>query len=268
MDYYNPNLTCEDMNLNFKKMLRGYDINEVNSYISKILNDNKRLQNENLALKASISGYSKQDELIKSALIRAEESSLKLKIEAEKQAKIIIEEAEKNAYDIIKEAKNNAKSYTDDINKSFYGYERELKDVINNFYLLSRKNFQELEQELVNEVDSTIKRLNSNFNTPLKTNNIIKNNTSKHIETNLNNDTQDNYTKDIHLNKNDTSFVAYASENESSYLLGKVINKNIQDIDGYIIVKENTVITPQLVEYLISKGLYGKLIESVENINK
>jgi len=188
-----------------------------------------------------VSEYSKNNDILKKILIRAEETALKLKKEAENESKLILEEAKNEAREIINQSKLESKAYKEQITKQFFGYERDLKNIIDNFYILARKNIQNLEKDLIEEVNSALKQLNKS-DISLELNNIEIEAKNKIEESNKkNNITQPN----------------------DDFLVGKILLHDIHDNDGYLVVKRDTIVTLQLVDYLKDKGLYDELILSV-----
>jgi hypothetical protein len=53
-------------------------------------------------------------------------------------------------------------------------------------------------------------------------------------------------------------------EKEYSLLLGLTLQEDILDYKGNVICEKNTIITSQLIESLISKGLYGELVAAAD----
>jgi DivIVA domain-containing protein len=67
------------------------------------------------------------------------------------------------------------------------------------------------------------------------------------------------------INCNHTSNITHISntkweEKEYSLLLGLTLQEDLLDSNGNVICNKNTIITSQLIENLISKGLYGELV--------
>lgn len=60
--------------------------------------------------------------------------------------------------------------------------------------------------------------------------------------------------------------ISYAKweEREYSLLLGLTLQEDLLDYKGNVICEKNTIITSQLIENLISKGLYGELVSAAD----
>lgn len=73
-----------------------------------------------------------------------------------------------------------------------------------------------------------------------------------------------NYNKKTQLNHITDISNAKWEEKEYSLLLGLALQEDIYDYKGNLICNKNTVITSQLIDNLISKGLYGELVAAAD----
>lgn len=105
----------------FSRTMRGYDPEEVNNFLDKVINqvetmvnemnekDNKikELQSfeiENKALKEKLLQYEKLEGTLNKAIIMAEKTSEQIKVNAHNEAETILEDAKRNANRIVNEA--------------------------------------------------------------------------------------------------------------------------------------------------------------------
>lgn len=105
----------------FSRTLRGYNPDEVNRYLDKVISqveiiiaDNKKkdiklnelsnLQQENEKLKSRLEQYEKLEETMNKAILMAQKTSEQIKIAAHDEAEILIDDAKKNANRIVNEA--------------------------------------------------------------------------------------------------------------------------------------------------------------------
>lgn len=105
----------------FSRTVRGYDPEEVNNFLDKVINQVesmvneinekdkriKELQNmevENQALKDKLLQYERMEGTLNKAIIMAEKTSEQIKINAHNEAETLMEDAKKNANRIINEA--------------------------------------------------------------------------------------------------------------------------------------------------------------------
>lgn len=98
-------------NKEFNRGLRGYNIDEVNGFLNQIikdyellLKDKNDLEKEVENLNSKVSHYVNLESTLNQSIIIAQETAEELKINARKEAKLIIQESEKNADRIINDA--------------------------------------------------------------------------------------------------------------------------------------------------------------------
>ena len=105
----------------FSRTLRGYNPDEVNRYLDKVINqvetiisENKKkdaklnelskLEQENEKLKSRLEQYEKLEETMNKAILMAQKTSEQIKLAAHDESEILLEEAKKNANRIVNEA--------------------------------------------------------------------------------------------------------------------------------------------------------------------
>lgn len=229
--------------IQFSKTLRGYNVQEVDSYINELQNHCQSLTNEIRTLEKKLSNYEKQEHCLASTLVIAEKTAAAIKNNANEKAKNIEALAEKKAVELLKKADNEVKMCRDNIYNCFFNYERQLQLVIDRFYSLARSHMESLEKEFANEVQTAISKLDKELNVQPRLK-VISNTKQEESKSNL-------------LLKN-------FKERESAALLGRILKQDITNSEGHLIAKKNTVITPDLLNSLIGKGLYGELIAAAE----
>lgn len=116
----------------FEKKMRGYDPEEVKSFLEKIADELDELLKENESLKAElenaneqINEYKKIEKNLQDTLLKAQDSSTKSLEAAKKQSGLLIKEAELKASQIVEKARENA----DEIRNAVVNL-REEKDLI------------------------------------------------------------------------------------------------------------------------------------------
>ncbi|HZW49419.1 MAG TPA: DivIVA domain-containing protein [Bacillota bacterium] len=102
-------------NKEFKKAIRGYDESDVDTFLDEVIENFESLYRENTALKEKLSESSEQvdsfrgmEETLKKSIVVAQEAGDSLKMNARREAELIVREAEINAKKIIDEAMNRA----------------------------------------------------------------------------------------------------------------------------------------------------------------
>ncbi len=99
----------------FQKKMRGYDPDEVQSFLEKLADDLDELQKENENLKEEldqanqqIAEFKKIEKNLQDTLLKAQDSSTKSLEASKKQTALMIKEAELKAQQIIDKARENA----------------------------------------------------------------------------------------------------------------------------------------------------------------
>ena len=105
----------------FSRTLRGYNPDEVNRYLDKvisqveiIISENKKkdiklsemskLEQENKQLKSRLEQYEKLEETMNKAILMAQKTSEQIKLAAHDESELLLEDAKKNANRIVNEA--------------------------------------------------------------------------------------------------------------------------------------------------------------------
>ena len=132
----------------FSRVLRGYDPDEVNSFLDKVIAkveamvkeiDEKEkqiasykvLEEENKKLNDKIAQFSRMEENLKRAILMAEKTSEQIKLTAYQERDIIVSDAKKNANRIVNEAllkaEENEKE-TDNLRRNLIVFKRRLRE--------------------------------------------------------------------------------------------------------------------------------------------
>ncbi len=104
-------------NKEFKKSFRGYDIEEVESFLEELIKDYSRIYRENAGLKdknailnESVEGYKGMEETMRSAIVSAQRTSEEIIKNAHEQADNIVKEAKVHAQEILNDADNRVQA--------------------------------------------------------------------------------------------------------------------------------------------------------------
>ena len=142
----------------FNRALRGYDPDEVNQFLDKIIsqvedmvNENNKcleklelLEEENKTLKEKLDHFENIEGTLNRAIMMAQKTTDQMKINAHKEADMVLEEAKKNANRIVNEALIRAEKTENEANnltKNIYVFKRRLKNII------------EAQLEMVSDID-------------------------------------------------------------------------------------------------------------------
>ena len=132
----------------FSRVLRGYDPDEVNSFLDKVIAkveamvkeidekekqiaSYKTLEEENKKLNDKIAQFSRMEENLKRAILIAEKTSEQIKLTAYQERDIIVSDAKKNANRIVNEALLKAEEIekeTDNLRRNLIVFKRRLRE--------------------------------------------------------------------------------------------------------------------------------------------
>lgn len=103
-------------NKEFTRGFRGYNEDEVNEFLEKIMKDmelvleeNQNLENRLMVTSEKIGHYHSLEETLQKSIIVAQEAAEEVRRNSQKEAKLIVKEAEKNADRIVNEALSKAR---------------------------------------------------------------------------------------------------------------------------------------------------------------
>ncbi|PWI57687.1 DivIVA domain-containing protein [Sulfoacidibacillus thermotolerans] len=103
-------------NKEFKRSLRGYNEDEVNDFLDRIIKDyeglirqHKELEERCAQLEEQVNHFKMMEDSLSKSLMLAQDTAEELKQNARKEAQLVIREAEKNADRIVQDALNKAR---------------------------------------------------------------------------------------------------------------------------------------------------------------
>ena len=152
-------------NQEFKRSLRGYDVDEVDEFLDEIIRDFEYLYKENLELKETIqkrdeevNRYQELEQTLQETLVLAQQNGEEIKQNAKKEAELIIWEAQKRAEQILAKAEAETLTATEMLEK-MHGLEKQLYVKMKSF-LTSQLEFLEeyeigINTEEVKETDES-----------------------------------------------------------------------------------------------------------------
>lgn len=152
-------------NQEFKRSLRGYDVDEVDEFLDEIIRDFEYLYKENLELKETIqkrdeevNRYQELEQTLQETLVLAQQTGEEIKQNAKKEAELIIWEAQKRAEQILAKAEAETLTAAEMLEK-MHGLEKQLYVKMKSF-LTSQLEFLEeyeigINTEEVKETDES-----------------------------------------------------------------------------------------------------------------
>lgn len=149
-------LTPEDItNKEFRKMLRGYDPEEVDEFLDSVVEDYEDLFKENSLLKDKIDAmnekiehYSKIESTIQNTLLLAQNAAEQAKVSSQKEADIILKHANNSAKKILDKAHTDVVTITqeyDKLKQEFIKFRAKFR----NFITVQMETFEDLEKDFI-----------------------------------------------------------------------------------------------------------------------
>ena len=145
----------------FNRTIRGYDPDEVNRFLDKVISqvevmvnemrekdtriaELEALESENKLLREKIAQFERMEGTVNKAIVMAEKTSEQIKLSARNEAEAIVENAKNNANRIINEALMHAEKAENEarlMKRNIVIFKKRVKDIV------------EAQIEVVNEMD-------------------------------------------------------------------------------------------------------------------
>ena len=142
-------------NKEFKRIIRGYNPEEVDEFLDKVVEDYESLFKENAALKEKIAAmnerieyYTKIEATIQNTLVLAQNAAEQAKDSAKKEAEFVIRNANDTAQKILDKAHNDVMQVTqeyDRMKQEFIKFRAKFR----NFMQIQLETFDDLEKDFV-----------------------------------------------------------------------------------------------------------------------
>ena len=142
-------------NKEFRKMLRGYDPEEVDEFLDQVVEDYEELFKENSLLKEKINTmndkidhYSKIESTIQNTLLLAQNAAEQAKASSQKEADIVLKRANDSAKKILDKAHTDVVSITqeyDKLKQEFIKFRAKFR----NFITVQMETFEDLEKDFI-----------------------------------------------------------------------------------------------------------------------
>ena len=146
----------------FSRSFRGYNEEEVDDFLDKIVKDYEELINENVRLNEEIERmqeklkeFSEIEETLRSALLNAQKSAEDMKGRVESEAKIIIEKAEMDANTLkqqVLQREDLVKNEIDNLRRYKFTFKEKFKSMLNLYLkMIESEDFEEKENYEIKE---------------------------------------------------------------------------------------------------------------------
>jgi cell division initiation protein len=150
---------AEITNKEFKKVLRGYNIDEVDEFLDKIAEDYESIYKENSLLKEKmqsldekINHYTKMENTIKDTLLLAQNASEQAKENAKKESEFVVKNANDAAQKIIDKAHGDVIQITDEFENVKQEFSK-FRTKFRNFMKTQMEMFDDMEKDFVKNYD-------------------------------------------------------------------------------------------------------------------
>lgn len=134
----------------FSRVLRGYDPEEVNKFLDKVIEQvegmveelktkdaqlkaYKNMETEYVSLKQNKDQYIRMEETLKRAIVMAEKTSEQIKLTAYQERDIILNDAKKNANRIVNESlmkSEQIQRQADNLRRNVIVFKKRIRDVV------------------------------------------------------------------------------------------------------------------------------------------
>lgn len=119
------NITPNEIsNKDFKKVFRGYDMDEVDEFLDQVVEDYEKLYKDNInskdkisTLEGKIEHYVNIETTLQNTLLLAQTTADKVMQNSKKEIEMLLKDANDNARDVIKSAEDNASEISNDYEK-------------------------------------------------------------------------------------------------------------------------------------------------------
>jgi cell division initiation protein len=155
----NMRLTPLDIhNKEFGRSLRGYNEDDVNEFLDRVIKDyeglireNRNLEEKVVTLEERLTHFQNIEESLSKSIIVAQETAEEVKANARKEAQLIVKEAEKNADRIVNESltkSRRAAMELDEVKKHAHVFRARLRSMVQvQLELLDNNQWEDLLEE-------------------------------------------------------------------------------------------------------------------------
>lgn len=144
-------------NKEFKKVLRGYNAEEVDEFLDEIVENYEELYKESSLLKEKVSAlnekvdhYSKIENTIQNTLLLAQNTAEQAKATAQKEADMIVKNANETAQRILDKAHNDVIHVNDEYDRTKQEFVK-FRAKFRNFMNTQLETFDDLERECIKQ---------------------------------------------------------------------------------------------------------------------
>jgi cell division initiation protein len=150
------NITPNEIsNKDFKKVFRGYDMDEVDEFLDALVEDYEKLFKENINLKDKITSqeeklehYSSIETTLQNTLLLAQITADQVKENSKKEIEMLMKDANENAGSLLRKANENAESLLKTAENKAMELNREFEKVKQDYELFKTRFIAMLEAQV------------------------------------------------------------------------------------------------------------------------
>ncbi|MEG0306302.1 MAG: DivIVA domain-containing protein [Clostridium sp.] len=160
------------MNKDFKRTMRGYNMDEVDEFLEKISEDYELVYKENAILKEKmdvfqdkLDHYAKMESTIQSTLLLAQNAAEQAKASSQSEAELIVRNANDSAKRIIDKAHVDVLNINDEFDRTKQEFAK-FRSKFRNFIITQMEMFEALEKDFDKNynISNVIEDTNKNVN--------------------------------------------------------------------------------------------------------
>jgi len=243
----------------FHRTFRGYAPSEVDELLAHagVQIEQQEKQIQELERKSAL--LQEQEELLKATLLRAEKNAVLTRTEAENEARLVKSNAADQASILIEQAsrrleatENELANYRRLYEARLLGYEHESHAVIDRFSVLAKRHVEAMTQEVSADVRELVRRLGADLE-------ILPRPSLSAPQPSIESESGQ---IDKSAPVSDDPSASWIQD-ELAILCGLTLERDIFDHQGKLVLQRGTVISTEIIQDVIERGLYGELVTAI-----
>jgi DivIVA domain-containing protein len=246
--------------IRFHRTFRGYAPSEVDELLARasglIEQQDKQIQE----LERKAAHLEEQEELLKATLLRAEKNAVLTRTEAENEARLVKSNAAEQASILIEQAsrrleatENELANYRRLYEARLLGYEHESHALIDRFSIVAKRHVEAMAQEVSADVRELVRRLGADLE-------ILPRPGLAAPQPPVEAEPGQAAGEPIPVSLDPS---ASWTQDELTILSGLTLERDIFDHQGQLVLRRGTVISAEMIQDVIERGLYGELVTAV-----
>lgn len=245
--------------IRFHRTFRGYAPLEVDELLASAGHQIEQQDKQFQELERKATHLQEQEELLKATLLRAEKNAVLTRTEAESEARLVKSNAAEQASILIEQAsrrleatENELANYRRLYEARLIGYEHESHALIDRFSILMKRHVEAMAQEVSADVRELVRRLGADLEIIPRPGLAAPQPPAE---------AEPGQVAGPASVSEDPS--ASWIQDELAILSGLTLERDIFDHQGQLVLRRGTVISAEMIQDVIERGLYGELVTAV-----